>query len=173
MRALPPLLICFALAAAALSAVPFRLALTVAAAERGDILFAAPVLPGDTFDIRFIHSVHRTPVEERYIIGDRREIVLTGVVYESYGVGNPSGPEPGQRFRLTDGKYEITGIDRRLPEIRLRIGQKVAGHTLTIGGRTMPFAAWSEPGSAVRLKVERISLWKLWTLCRGGSHHAE
>jgi hypothetical protein len=156
-----------------LLAVPTRLALTMTAEETGRLVFASPVIPGDPFEIRFIHSVHRTPVEEQFRISVNREMVLESVIYESYGVGNPSGPEPGQQFRMENGKLVIERIDRRLPELHQRIGQKVANHELILGEQRYPFSKWSKPGSRVLLKVKRVSLWNLWTLRRGGASYVQ
>lgn len=140
---------------------PSQLAFTVTK-ESGRLAYAVPVQPGDGFAIRFIHSVHRTPVEEHFRISSQGELVLERVVFESYGVGNPSGTEPGERFFLRDGKLVIEGMDRRWHAIVQRIGQKVANHELLMNGQDTPFTAWSEPGSKVLLEVKRVSRWSLW-----------
>lgn len=128
-----------------------------------------PVREGDPFSIRFIHSVHRTPVEEHYRIAGGK-LVLESMVYETYGVGNPSEAGPGERFRMEDGKYIMEGMHRVYPEIRQRIGQIVANHKLTVGGEAIVLADRFRPGSKVLLKVERVSLWSLW---RGGGSVAQ
>jgi hypothetical protein len=149
---------------------PTQLAFTMTNEETRRLVYAARVSAGDKFSIRFLHSVHRTPVEEHFYISNDREMVLERVIYESYGVGNPSEPEPGEQFRLEDGKMIIENMNRRFPEIHQRIGQKVADHRLTLGGRSTPFRKWSPPGSRVLLKVKLVSPWTLW---RGGAHGVE
>jgi hypothetical protein len=150
--------------AALVVALPTQLALTMTAEESGKLVFVSAVAPGDPFGIRFIHSVHRTPVEEQFRVTQDRKMVLERVSYETYGVGNPSEPEPGEEFRMEDGTLIIENMNRRLSEIHLRIGQKVANHELVLGGSRVPFTTWSAPGSRVLLKVKRVSLWMLWTL---------
>jgi hypothetical protein len=147
---------------------PARLALTVTDESSGRTVLIKPVRPGETFSIRFIHSVHRTPVEEQFRITAEREMVLERVVYETYGVGNPSGPGPGEVFRMENGKFMIAGINRHMTAIHQRIGQKTANHELVTDGQSMPLAAWSEPGSRVLLQVERVPLWRLWMPLKGG-----
>ncbi|WP_309118581.1 DUF1850 domain-containing protein [Paenibacillus sp.] len=158
------------LAGAALFA-PTRLALTATLEPEGGLMLAVPVRAADPFEIRFIHSVHRTPVIERYRVGKDRSLVLEQVVYESYGIGNPSSPEPGERFRMEDGKFVIDRMDRRFRVLRLRIGREVANHELTVAGRTYPHAEWSEPGRRIRLEAKRVSVWEVWRLTSGGAAH--
>jgi hypothetical protein len=160
------LLIVTALAFAGCAAWPTQFALTMTNEDNGALVYVRSVETGDTFSIRFIHSVHRTPVEEQFRIFPTGEMVLERVIYETYGVGNPSAPEPGQHFRIDDGMLIIENMNRRLPEIHQRIGQKLADHQLIIDGKRTPFATWSPPGSRVLLKVRKVSLWALW---RGGT----
>jgi len=148
---------------------PFRFALTVTDA-RGTLLYAESARPGDTFELRFIHSVHRTPVEEAYTIDQSGGLVLERVVYETYGVGNPSQAEPGQRFRIEDGKMIIDSFDRRFDAIRLRIGQRIAEHELIVGGRAIPLREIGAPGERVTIKAKKLSVWSLLTRQRGGHH---
>ncbi|HZG85323.1 DUF1850 domain-containing protein [Paenibacillus sp.] len=140
---------------------PFTLSLTVTEEETNELALAVSVRPGDTFGIRFIHSVHRTPVEETYRIDANSVMVLERVVYETYGVGNPSGAEPGQRFRIEDGKLIVESFGRTFDVIRLRIGQKVANHELIADGVSVPLANVSEPGSRVRIEIKKLSVWRL------------
>jgi len=143
------------------AASPDRMALAITTST-GRIAHAIPVQAGDTFSIRFIHSVHRTPVEEFYRVSDHWDIVLERVEYESYGVGNPSGVEAGERFRNEDGKLIVEGMDRRYDAIPIRIGQVIANHELNINGTSTPLSAWSEPGSLVILQLKHVSRWTLW-----------
>jgi len=149
---------------------PVRSSLTIAEEPAGRLVFAEPAGTGDSFAIRFIHSVHRTPVEELYRIAANGDMVLERVVYESYGVGNPSQAEPGQSFRIEDGKLIIERFDRRFDVIRLRVGQKVADHELIAFGRAIPLAELAEPGTRVRIEIRKLSVWSLLTRQRGGHH---
>lgn len=141
---------------------PFRLALTVTDPLSGKLVFATPVQPGDTFSIQFIHSVHRTPVEEFYQISDQNQMTLFKVVYESYGIGNPSSLSPGEKFDMNNGKLVIDNMNRGMDSISLRIGQIRADHQLFIQNERFRFADMNEPGSKVLIEVKRISLTSLW-----------
>jgi len=147
------------------AALPSQLALTLTSEPEGARM-VFPMREGEPFSIRFIHSVHRTPVEEHYRIAGDGHLVLESMIYETYGVGNPSEAGPGERFRMEGGKYVIEGMRRAYPEIRQRIGQIAANHELTVHGETFSLADRFVPGSRVLLRVEKKSLWSLW---RGGA----
>lgn len=136
---------------------PSQLALTVTEDKKGSVVFAASVQPGDTFAIQFLHSVHETPVEEHYTVSHAKEMVLTKVIYESYGVGNPSGTEAGEQFSMKEGKFIVEEMERVLTTVSLRIGKVKANHSLVLDSNPIPFAEWSAPGSRVLLQVKRIS----------------
>ena len=141
--------------------VPLQLCLAVSD-EAGMLVFAQPVHPDDSFNIRFIHSVHKTPVEEYFGITDEETMMLYKVVYETYGVGTPSVLREHEQFRLDNGKLIIENIQQRFTIIHQRIGQIVANHQLIMNGRSIPFDSWSRPGSVVSLQITRIPLWTLF-----------
>jgi hypothetical protein len=145
---------------------PTQLALTLTDTSTHQLVHVEAIRVKQGFSIYFIHSIHKTPVEEQFIVGDDHSMILDRVIYETYGVGNPSEPEPGQTFRMEDGKLIIENMNRRFPYIDQRIGQRIANHQLIVKDKKTPFTAWSKPGSRIRIEVKKISLWTLW---RGGT----
>lgn len=141
---------------------PIQLALTITDDSSGKLVFAAPVQPGDSFSIQFIHSVHRTPINEFYQISEDHNMILSKVMYETYGVGNPSDITPGEKFYMENGKLVIEGMDRVMDSILLRIGQVRADHQLIIQGKRIHLAELNEPGSKVMIKVKYVSFTSLW-----------
>jgi len=137
--------------------IPTQLIFTITDESSGATVFYQPVVEGERFKIQFIHSVHLTPVEEYYRIAADPAIVLERVVYETYGVGNPSGPVDGERYGRQDGKLVIDRMNRRMKVIHQRIGQVRANHILEMSGRSVPFTTWSQPGSRVKLEVKEVS----------------
>jgi hypothetical protein len=106
------------------------------------------VLPhGEPFSIRFIHSIHRTPIIETYHIDASGQIILDAVAYQSLGVGNPSTLEDGQTFRLDQGYMIIEQMNRRLGEFVLATGQVVADHHLLFEGDDIPLTELCPPGT--------------------------
>lgn len=134
--------------------------LTIRQAPDGPIVFQSPVDDGSRFSLIYIHSIHRTPVEELFVINENRQIVLDAMIFESYGVGMPTSPEGNETFRMADGKMRIENIGRTLPAFELRIGQVIADHKLRLGGQEIPLSGLGKPGSAVRFEIGRLHVWE-------------
>jgi hypothetical protein len=120
-------------------------------------LLALPIQVGETFMIRYTHSIHLTPVLESYYIDKNLNIVVDSVTYDSYGIGMPSDIEPGQTFTQVDGKFVIGNINRRLPFFEQRVGQVIANHVLIAGGREIPLRTVITPGSSIRFQAGKES----------------
>ncbi|WP_199616982.1 DUF1850 domain-containing protein [Paenibacillus alkalitolerans] len=136
-------------------------ALTIRQAADGRVVFQSPVDQGSRFSLVYIHSIHRTPVEEFFVINENRQIVLDSMVFESYGVGMPTSLEGSETFRMADGKMRIENIHRTLDSFDLRIGQVVADHKLRVRDQVIPLSQLSKPGSAIRFEISRLHVWML------------
>lgn len=134
--------------------------LSVKQAADGQIVFQSPVHQGSRFSLTYIHSIHRTPVEEVFYVNEKKQMVLDALIFESYGVGMPTSLEGEETFRMADGKMRIEHIDRALDTFELRIGQVIADHKLLLQGEEIPLSALSEPGSAVRFEIDRLHVWE-------------
>lgn len=129
--------------------------------ERLDICDAAGkilgklALPDGRFDFVFIHSVHLTPVEERYevlapgVLG-RTMLHLYELRYQSPGVGMPSDAEGGYRL---EGGFFVLSMDRTFARIPLRVSI-VPGHGIKAGGEFHPFTRWAPERGALVLRGE-------------------
>lgn len=145
---------------------PMHLALTITDGKSMDLLFVERMEPDERFAIEFIHSIHKTPVYEEYFIDDGQNIILDQVIYESYGVGNPSTLEPGQTYKHVNGKYIIGNMNRKLPYFDQAIGQIIADHQLKLKGKSVPLAGLNPPGSWVRVQVKKVSAITWWLYSR-------
>ncbi|MCX7026640.1 MAG: DUF1850 domain-containing protein [Spirochaetes bacterium] len=94
------------------------------------------------FDHVFVHSIHLTPVVERFEVtlsSDRLAVLhLFELDYESCGLGMPSDTENG--FSLVDGKF-ILEMSRDFVVIPLMVSV-VAGHGIVADGHFYPFTDW-------------------------------
>lgn len=98
--------------------------------DKGKILFEKRVHNGDEFAIRFIHSVAKTPVTDYFIVKDGK-IFLDKTIYHDFGAGLPHNPGKGQEMKTEHGEISITGFNREIPELALRVG-RIAEHTLVL-----------------------------------------
>ena len=114
-------------------------------------------LPDGRFDFVFIHSVHLTPVIERYELEDSRSpgparLHLYELRYQSPGVGMPADAEGGYRL---EGSFFVLSMDRRYERIPLRVSI-VPGHGIVAEGIYYPFRNWAGPNEALVLKGEKV-----------------
>ncbi len=148
------------LAGAAAAFVPAFVVLEVRGWRTGRLLYSAPVRLQSRFEVRFVHSVERTPVREVFTAGPDLDIYLVETAYESFGAGLPTTADDGARFVLEDGKIRITGMHRRIGELVLCVSP-LPRHALVLEGKTMMLADLAKPGTALSVKVVRASVLAL------------
>ena len=115
-------------------------------AGAGGVVWSQAVLPGDTFDVSFVHSQERTRWIQHYRVAGDGAIRQTGSTFGSYGAGMPIGP-----VRLTKGGFEAP-VDRRLPSIRM-LSSKAAELTLVFAGRRMALDRWFQDYAAFEIRI--------------------
>ena len=116
-----------------------------------------PTKPGDTFSLRFIHSVHKTPVWENFAVTGADGLILTSTEYQSYGVGMPSLPTEGV-FTQLDDRFILTNLNRSFSQIPVRVGPE-AKLSLVHHGQEYPIYEWFDPGTLVVIGTNYDYLW--------------
>jgi hypothetical protein len=113
-------------------------------------------VPDARFSYRFIHSVHKTPVDEEYRIeGSRLE--LYSIKYDTYGVGMPS--DEGDNFRIDAGRFVID-LCRSYERIDLRVSH-LSGHGISIADQFFPFFDWVAAEDLITLKAGSVIQFSL------------
>ncbi|GBD29805.1 hypothetical protein HRbin32_00897 [bacterium HR32] len=102
--------------------------------------------PDGRFELRYVHSVERTPVVERYRVWDR-SLWLEGMRFQSLGWGLPA-----EGFVRRGGWFETTGPPRRMDGLVLRVSHQVRPE-LAAGQQTLPLYRRVPDGAALRLEV--------------------
>lgn len=138
--------------------IPSQLALVFTQPEKGTIISYIPISAEDTFKIKYVHSIHLSDVIESYKITEQNVIQQYELEFEELAVGMPSEAAEGEVFEVKDGKYLIRNMDRKFDSFILRLGQVRANHTLVYKKHAYPLSSVIEPGTRVRVKVEKISL---------------
>jgi hypothetical protein len=117
---------------------------------------ASLILPDGSFSHRFVHSIHKTPVDEEYRI-EGKQLALYAIRYDTYGVGMPS--DEGENFRIEDGRFVID-LRRSYEKIDIRISH-LPGHGISIGGGFFPFTEWADIEDLITLKAGRVIQFSL------------
>jgi len=122
-------------------------------------LFISPVTKGETFEIRYIHSVEKIPVAGIFRVNDGNRIEVVESIFSSYGAGLPSDTSreditfEGDRMRI---RHRGIAMDR------LRIFISPFTHQQFIySGDKVELSSITE-GHIVEIKVRRIPLFWCW-----------
>lgn len=113
-----------------------------------DNLIVGTLRVPDGFRVSFIHSINLSPVDEDFRIAQDGAIILERMIFDQFSTGMPSGDDDG--FVVKDGRF-VTYPGRSMNEIALRVSP-LAGHTMTIEGKTLPLTRWAGIGSLLRLR---------------------
>lgn len=140
---------------------PFFPYLEIIDGNSNKVLYKTPISTEEKFSIKFIHSIHLTPVEEIYYIDRNLNVVLTEVSFDTYSVGIPSELNENEILEFKDGRIIIKNMNRQFPFIDLRVGQVISNHTLTINNETLDLAEIASPGAPVRIKATRLSIFRI------------
>jgi hypothetical protein len=123
-------------------------------------LISLPITTGDTFTIRYLHSVARRPVNESFIIQADGLLNLTSTKWDMNGAGLPYEPEDTMIFTMDKGMYILTNINHQFHEIVQAVGT-IAHHEILYQGRSLALEKVTQPGTAVRIRSSTIPSYKL------------
>ncbi|WP_304507341.1 DUF1850 domain-containing protein [Anaerotignum sp.] len=99
----------------------------------GNILASYPMEEGGEFSVRFMHSVNKSTVEDRYRI-ENGKIVVYETVYYNFGAGVQTEVEDGQTLTYgEDGSMIVSGFDKPIPDLSYNVSP-VYDHILSVNG---------------------------------------
>jgi hypothetical protein len=99
------------------------------------------------FAITYVHSVTRTPVEERYRV-DGATLVETQMSFSQHGPGLPTAADAGSAMRTVDGRLVVT-MARNFDTIVMRVHADQLPQ-LHASNRAVDLAAWGNRALALR-----------------------
>ncbi|CAM4221379.1 DUF1850 domain-containing protein [Nocardiopsis rhodophaea] len=106
------------------------------------------------FGLTFVHSVDGLPIEDRYQVRSGR-IVQESTLLAQFGAGTGHIPGVGTG-RAVGERWEVSGLDREIGELRIRVGSPPADHRLVHPGGVLALSdCWA--GEAVVVRAARIS----------------
>ncbi|WP_176448535.1 DUF1850 domain-containing protein [Lentibacillus sp. CBA3610] len=134
-----------------------------AKADNGDVLIAERVNADTTFSSRYLHSVVKCPIIEKYEVNGDYEMVLMESWNCSFGAGIETEPPSGSTDRMEDGFYVIDNIDKLFQEVLFH-PVSIAEQTITIDGQTWDISREPFVGRTFSLVIEQENrLTYLWT----------
>lgn len=110
-------------------------------------------VPQGRFVLSYIHSVHKTPVEEFFYITEDNKLILYEIRYSSLGIGMPYESEGGV-FSNQGGQFLLTELHKEFPVINLRASE-IPAQTLRVEGKTYPLLTLFQPGNAIRISAKQ------------------
>jgi hypothetical protein len=139
---------------------PSHIVLEIVPTDSTQAVLCARMRGGEEVVLSFTHSVNRRPVYDT-LRADGDHILIVKSRFDAFGAGMPEHSTPQGTFRVAeDGWIEWT-INRRMPEVVVRVG-RVANHTLHLKGREIPLASLALPGTAVAFRSRTYSELDLW-----------
>ncbi len=121
----------------------------------GRVVFCTRAQPGEELVLSFVHSVNRRPVYDTLRV-EADQLVIVRSRFDSFGAGMPeASTQDGTLIVAKDGWMEWT-VNRPAPEVTVRVG-RVADHTVRFKGRDIRLSDLAEPGSALTLRVRKLS----------------
>ena len=124
--------------------------------EREPIAFTSKV--GDVWNIRFTHSVEKTPWEEFFTVNGVNDLTMTHTRFESLGWGYPYSPSDGLFRRTDDNRFELI-MNRPYKQVDLRVAE-LAMPCIVHYNNVYDLCALFGHGSLVQVKAEYR--WQFW-----------
>lgn len=113
---------------------------------------------GDVWNIRFTHSVEKTPVEEFFTVNGAGDLTMTHTRFESFGWGFPYSPVDGKITPTDDGRFDLI-MNRPYKTIKMRVAVQ-AKPCIIHNGTVYDLCDLFGQGTMVEVKAEyRYQYW--------------
>ncbi|MBM7551154.1 DUF1850 domain-containing protein [Thalassobacillus pellis] len=140
--------------------IPYHYVLGFQKPKEDELLMAIPIAEGDTFQLKYTHSIHLSEVIEEFKIKNDK-LYPVKLIYEDTAVGMPSNAGKREQFELRNGKYYITGLNGSHQSITLSVGEVRAAHKIVHDSRTYLLKEYVGAGTIVKIKPQHVSKWQL------------
>jgi hypothetical protein len=135
---------------------PFITVLEISDFKTRERLLIVRMQEKEEFTLSFIHSVNRRPVYDTLRV-ENDHLVIVRSRYDSFGAGMPESSTGEGTLSIAKDGWLVWTVNRPVPEITVRVGW-TAEHTLQIRDHKIRLAELAEPGSALTLRVQNISM---------------
>ncbi|MEK5040854.1 DUF1850 domain-containing protein [Sporosarcina sp. FSL K6-3457] len=124
-------------------------------------LFYIPVESDDSFQIRYVHSIHLTDVIESYELTVDQKIRLVSMQYEDLAIGLPGYAEEGETLSVNDGVYTLTYDDNVIDSFVMLIGNVDAELAFRYLGAELDLKKQLVRGKSYTFCVKKLSIYQL------------
>jgi len=130
---------------------PTQQQLVVEAPRLGHSLYSIPVSSGDIFELSYVHSVSRQPVEGRFEITTKEKIRPLTTTFDTFG---PGLPEPGDtaNFEIQNGSFVVFHDEEPREEISLFVAP-ITEDRLFLNGEQYDLAGHLENPTLIKIYV--------------------
>lgn len=121
--------------------------------QSGSIMKSIRIEQGESFTVKFIHSVEKAPIFEFFYVDQKGRIILKEVKFKKIGVGYGRYLPTLYPSEQRNGWYYMSNINVPVT-LAYRVGY-VANHTLVIQGRDYSFSEFVPPGDLLKIVCAR------------------
>lgn len=121
--------------------------------QSGSIVESIRIEQGETFTVKFIHSVEKAPIFESFYLDHEGRIILKEVKFKKIGVGYGRYLPTLYPSKQRNGWYYMSNINVPVA-LAYRVGY-VANHTLVVRGCDYPFSEFVPPGDLLKIVCAR------------------
>ena len=132
--------------------------------------YYAPITESDEFQIRYVHSIHKTDVIETYEVTHDKEIRFISMKYENIGIGLPGSAGDGEKFSFSDGRYALTYDDYVIDSFTLFIATIDTDLAFRYCEKEYDLKEKLEKGKSYKISIEKLSIYQM---LRGVNLYAE
>jgi len=134
--------------------------LTVTDAKAGRQLLAVQVRAGERFILSYRHSVTQGVVSGTFEVNGDGTLSVKETTFASPGPGLPE-PRPGEDYEIAGGVIRHRGGGTPLPEVSVFV-HPFTEHTLIVKEKPLSVSREVQPGSLIKIRVERRFWWWAW-----------
>lgn len=124
-------------------------------------LFYVLLNDDDSFQIRYVHSIHLTDVIESYEVTKDGKIRMVSMTYENLAIGLPGAAEEGETFSVKDGKYTLSYDNNVIDSFTMRIGDVDADLAFRYRGHEINLKQQLERGMSYTFRVTKLSCFQM------------
>jgi hypothetical protein len=124
-------------------------------------VYYVPLKGTNSFQIRYVHSIHLTDVIEFYEVTANQKIRLLSMQYENLAIGLPGYAEEGETFTVQDGIYTLTYDDNVIDSFVMLIGDVDADLAFRYLGNELNLKKQLVRGKSYTFRVMKISFYQM------------